>query len=174
MGGYAVKTLRDVSLADEIHDFTKRENIGTRVRVFSFDDFRSIELHLLHKKLTIFAEIHFGHADIDDFRTAIPVGNQNVIRHYVTVIDTTLMHVMQALANFNQDTFHLSFRKRSNADMFCQCRAFDIFENYAIAQAFDLDKIKCPANIFVFKLTGGVILLSQCSLAALIACKCGF
>ena len=75
--------------------------------------------------------------------------------------DAVAMQVVEGVAHFGEDALHLFFGERTHAHMLGERLAFDVFEDDAVAQAFDFDEIERLADVFVVEHRGGLIFLAQ-------------
>ena len=73
--------------------------------------------------------------------------------------------VLQAVAHLDEDIFHLFLGECAHAHMFGQRLAFDVFEDDAVAQAFDLHEVDGAADKLVVEPCSCFIFLTQRSLA---------
>ena len=168
MRGHSAKLLRYIAFADELHDLAQRIDVGAVVDILALDDLGGHKLHLLDEQFAVGILFRLGHAEVDETGTAVVGGHQDVLGAEVAVHDAVAVEIIQGLAHFSEDALHLFLGEGAHTHMFGQRLALDVFEDDAVAQAFDLNEIKRLADIFIVEYRGGIILLTQRCAASLI------
>ena len=161
MGGHARILAKHVALNDEFDDLAKRVDIGTLVCLLAFEQFGSNKLVLLDEQFVIGFIIRFWQPDVDDLGPGVVGGHHDVLRFQVAVHDAALVHIVERIADVNEDALDLFLVEGAYTHMFGQRLAINEFVDDAFAQTGNIFKTQGPTDKLMLELAGDLIFLLQ-------------
>lgn len=174
MGGDAPILADHVAFDNEFDDFAEGVHVGTWVGFFAFEQFGGDEFVFFDEQFVVGFIVAFGQSDVDDFGSEVVGGDDDVFGFEVAVDDAALVHIVKAVAEVEEDGFHLFFVEGTHADVFSERFAFDEFEDDAFAEAFDTLEADGFADGFMVELACDFVFSLQVIAALVILGKFGF
>ena len=138
VGGHAGVLAHHVAFDDELDDLAHGIDVGALVGFLPFDDFRGDELVFFDEELTVGLVFHFGLADVDDLDAEVIGGDEDILGFEVAVDDASLVHVVEAVAEVDENVFDLFLVEGAHADMFGERLSLDELKDDAFAQSRDI------------------------------------